>query len=152
MNYTLGEANNLLGSSLLGDVKVARSCPTLCDPMDYTVHGIHQARILYWVAFPFSRESFQPRDWTQVSLIVGDSLPAEPPERTKHLGWVAYPFSSGFPNPGIEPGSPALQANSLPTELSGNIILKNFSFICIQSTLLCNNARVIQPPNRYSHY
>ena len=31
------------------------SCPTLCDPMDYTVHGIFQARILEWVAFPFSR-------------------------------------------------------------------------------------------------
>ena len=35
-------------------VKVAQSCPTLCDPMDYTVHGILQARILEWVAFPFS--------------------------------------------------------------------------------------------------
>ena len=37
-------------------VKVAQSCPTLCDPMDCTVHGILQARILEWVAFPFSRE------------------------------------------------------------------------------------------------
>ena len=36
-------------------VKVARSCPALCNPMDYTVHGILQARILEWVAFPFSR-------------------------------------------------------------------------------------------------
>ena len=35
-------------------MKVAHSCPTLCDPMDYTVHGILQARILEWVAFPFS--------------------------------------------------------------------------------------------------
>ena len=33
---------------------VAPSCPALCDPMDYTVHGILQARILEWVAFPFS--------------------------------------------------------------------------------------------------
>ena len=33
-------------------VKVAQLCPTLCDPMDYTVHGILQARILEWVAFP----------------------------------------------------------------------------------------------------
>ena len=38
-------------------VKVAQSCPTLCDPTDYTVHGILQARILEWVAFPFSRRS-----------------------------------------------------------------------------------------------
>ena len=39
-------------------VKVAQSCPTLCNPMDYTVHGILQARILEWVAFPFFRGSF----------------------------------------------------------------------------------------------
>ena len=37
----------------------------LCDPMDYTVCGILQARILEWVAFPFSSESSQPRYWTQ---------------------------------------------------------------------------------------
>ena len=36
-------------------VKITQSCLTLCDPMDYTVHGILQARILEWVAFPFSR-------------------------------------------------------------------------------------------------
>ena len=46
-------------------------CPTLCDPMDYTVHGILQARLLEWVAFPFSRGSFQHRDWTQISRIAG---------------------------------------------------------------------------------
>ena len=40
--------------------------------MDYTVHGILQARILEWVAFPFSRGSPQPRDWTQVSCIAGE--------------------------------------------------------------------------------
>ena len=52
-------------------VKVAQLCPTLCDPMDYTVHGILQARILEWVAFPFSRVSSQPKDQTQVSCIAG---------------------------------------------------------------------------------
>ena len=50
-------------------VKVAQLCPTLCDPMDYTVHEIVQARILEWVAFPFSRGSSQSRDQTQVSHI-----------------------------------------------------------------------------------
>ena len=35
-------------------VKVAQLCPTLSDIMDYTVHGILQARILEWVAFPLS--------------------------------------------------------------------------------------------------
>ena len=58
-------------------------CLTLCDPMDCSlpgsyVHGILQARILEWVAVPFSRGSSQPRDWTQVSHIA-DSLLSEPP-------------------------------------------------------------------------
>ena len=52
-------------------VKGVQLCPTVCDPMDYTVDGILQARILEWVAFPFSRGSSQPRDWTQVSHIAG---------------------------------------------------------------------------------
>ena len=45
--------------------------PTLCNPMDYTVHGILQAGILEWVAFPFYRGSPQSRGWTQVSRIAG---------------------------------------------------------------------------------
>ena len=52
-------------------VKVTQSCPTLWDPMDSTVHGILQAGILKWVAFPFFRGSSQTRDWTQVSRIAG---------------------------------------------------------------------------------
>ena len=51
--------------------KVAPWCPTLCNPMDYRVHGILQARILEWVAFPFSRGSSQPRNQTQVSHAAG---------------------------------------------------------------------------------
>ena len=52
-------------------VKVTQSCPGLWDPMGYAVHGILQARILEWVAFPFSRGSSQPRDRTHVSRIAG---------------------------------------------------------------------------------
>ena len=50
-------------------VKVARLYLTLWDPVDYTgiLHGLLQARILEWIAFPFSRASSQPRDQTQVS-------------------------------------------------------------------------------------
>ena len=61
---------HLLNKSSL-KVKVAQSCPALCDTMDYTVHGILQARILEWIAFPFSRGSSQPRDRPQVSCIAG---------------------------------------------------------------------------------
>ena len=67
-------------------VKVAQSCLTLCDPMDYTVHGIVQARILEWVPFP------SPGD---------------------------------LPNPGIESRSTTLQADSVPTELSGKLTIIN---------------------------
>ena len=53
---------------------VAQSCPTLCDLIDCSppgssVHGILQARILEWVAIPFSNGSSWPRNWTQVSCI-----------------------------------------------------------------------------------
>ena len=47
---------------LIISVKVTQSCPTLCDLMDYTVHGILQARILEWIAVAFSRGSSQLRD------------------------------------------------------------------------------------------
>ena len=52
-------------------VKVAQSCLILCDPMDYTVHGILRARILEWVVVSFSRGSSHPRDRTQVSCSAG---------------------------------------------------------------------------------
>ena len=57
-------------------VKVAQSCLTLCNPMDCSlpgssVHEILQARILEWVAIPFSGRSSQPTNQTQVSHIAG---------------------------------------------------------------------------------
>ena len=79
-------------------VKVAQSCLTLCDFMDYTVHGIPQATILEWVALPVSRKgiflkipwrskgSSQPRDRTQISTMQVDSLPAEPEGKPKNTG------------------------------------------------------------------
>ena len=41
-------------------MKIAQLCPTLCNPKDYTVHGILQARMLKWVAFPFSGDFPNP--------------------------------------------------------------------------------------------
>ena len=60
-------------------VSVVQTCPTLCDPTDCsppvsTVHGILQARILEWVAIPFSRGSSWPRNRTQVSRTAGRFL------------------------------------------------------------------------------
>ena len=68
--------------------------------MDYTVHGILQARIV-----AFSRQSSQPRDGTQVSRIAqADSLPAEPQRKPKNTGWVTYPFTSGSSRPRNQTG------------------------------------------------
>ena len=66
----------LIFNSMFQFSSVAQLCPTLSDPMDCSlpgssIHGIFQARILEWVAISFSRRSSQPRDWTQVSHIVG---------------------------------------------------------------------------------
>ena len=67
-------------------VKVAQLCPTLWDPMDYTIHGILQARILEWVAFPFSRGCSQPRDRPRFPTLQVDSLPTEPQGKLKNAG------------------------------------------------------------------
>ena len=61
-------------------MKGAQLCPTLCDPTDCIVHGILQARILEWVAVPFSRGSSQPRSPT----LQVDSSPAEPPGKPQN--------------------------------------------------------------------
>ena len=57
-------------------ILVAQSCLTLCDPVDCSlpgssVRGIFEARILEWVAIPFSRGSSQPRNQTQISHTAG---------------------------------------------------------------------------------
>ena len=94
--------------------KITQSCPTVCDPMDW----ILQARILEWVAFPFSRD---------------------------------------LPNPGIEPRSPTLQADSLPAEpqgkpkntLVGNLpLLQRISLTQESNRLHCR--RILRNVNSHS--
>ena len=67
-------------------VKVAQSCPTLCDPTDYTVHGILQARILEWVAFPSPGDLLNPGIKPRSLALQGNSLPAEPQGKPKNTG------------------------------------------------------------------
>ena len=108
-------------------MKVAQLCLALCDPMDCTVHGIFQARILEWVAFPFSfpfpslfvcsvlSDSLRPL-WTvarQALLSMGFT-------RQEHWSGLPFPPPGDLPDPGIEPRSPALQADSFTTEPPGN--------------------------------
>ena len=88
--------------------------------MDYTVYGILQARILEWVAFPFSRGSSQPRNGTQAFYITGGFFNSwAPREAQEYWSGQSIPSPGDFSGPGIKPGSPALQANSLPAELPG---------------------------------
>ena len=68
-------------------VLVAQSCQTLWEPIDwgspgFSIHGILQARILEWVAIPFSRGFSQPRS----PRLQADSLPAEPQGKPKNTG------------------------------------------------------------------
>ena len=106
--------------------------------------GILQARIVEWVAMSSSMGSSQHKDQTQVSHIAGgfftiwttkeawkslshgDSMGCNLPGSSVHgilqariLEWTAIPFSRSFSNPGIEPRSPTLQADSLPSESPG---------------------------------
>ena len=64
--------------------KVTQSCPTFCDPMDmYQALPPWDSRQLEWIAISFSGRSSQPRDWTQVSCIVGfTALLSEPPGKS----------------------------------------------------------------------
>ena len=74
---------------ILSELKAAQPCPTLCHPMAYTVHGILQAKILEWVAFPFSRGSFQPRS----PVLQVDSSPAEPHSKRPFLCLLHFSMS-----------------------------------------------------------
>ena len=110
-------------------MKVAQSCLTLCDHMDYTVHGILQARILEWVAFPFSRglpdpggffTSWATREtqeyWSGNLSLLQWIFPTQElnqdllhcrqilyqlshKESPRILDWVDYPFFSGSSRP-----------------------------------------------------
>ena len=90
------------------------------QPLDYTVHGILQARILEWIAFPFYRGSSQLRDWTQVFCIAGRFFTSWATREAKNTGVGSLSLLHvDLPDPGIELGSPALQEDPLSTELSG---------------------------------
>ena len=59
-------------------VKVAQSCPTLWDSMNYTVHGVLQARILEWITVPSPGDLPNPGMEPRCPTLQGNSLPAEP--------------------------------------------------------------------------
>ena len=112
---------------LLQGIFPTQGCnPGLPHCRQFLYHLSHQGspRILEWVAYFSSRGSAQPRDQTRGQnpglphcrqILYHLSHQGSP----RILEWVAYPFPVDLPNPGIEPGSPALQVDSLPAEPPG---------------------------------
>ena len=66
-------------------VKVAQSCQTLCSPRDYTVHGIHQTRVMGRQPFPSPGNLPNPRTEPRSPALQADSLLAEPPGKPMAL-------------------------------------------------------------------
>ena len=99
--------------------------------MDYTVHGILQAKILEWVVFPLSRGSSQPRDQIQVSHIAVDSYQLSHREAQEYWSGQPIPSPADLSDPEIELGSPAWQVDSLPTEPSGKQVLMILKIIML---------------------
>ena len=87
------------------------------DLMDYTVCGVFRARILEWLAFPFFRGSSRHRDQVRVSHMQTDSFPAEPQGKLKNTGRGNLSLLQKLFLTQESNQSPALQADSLPTEL-----------------------------------
>ena len=65
------------------EVNLAKSCSTLCNPTDFTVHGILQARLLEWIAIPFTRGYFHQGIKPRLPELQADTLPAEAPGKPK---------------------------------------------------------------------
>ena len=103
--------------------EVAQLCLTFCDPMDCSlsgssVHGIFQARVLEWIAISFPRRPSRPRNRTQVSRIAGRRFTVWATREAQIFIYLAAPDLSCsmqdlVPQPGFEPGSPALGVQSL---------------------------------------
>ena len=74
------------------EVKVAQLCLTVCDPLDYTVHGILQARILEWVPFPSPGDLPNPGIKPRSPTLQKDSLPAEPQGKPRSTGVGSLSF------------------------------------------------------------
>ena len=105
-----------MGEEGLGRKWKSLSCIRLCDPMDYTVNRILQARLLEWVAIPFSRGSSQLMDRTQVSHIAGGFCTSWATKEALHLG-ISSVFAALIVKGHL---------NALYTTTTPNIINPNF--------------------------
>ena len=119
-------------------VKVVQLCLTLCDAMDYTVHGILQVKILEWVAFPYSRGSFQPRNWTGVSCIAGRFFTNWAIREAPRPPWI-HSFLPNFAPPLLHPWF-----------LTYYLVYKNITIFCW--TIKSKNGWILTFTDWTSHY
>ena len=113
---------------------VTQLCPTLCDPMDYSppgssVHGTFQARILEWVAIPFSKGSSRPRDGICLLHCRQIFLPSEPPGKPHFTLLPTMKVSESWGCSGSSSG-----ASPKHTEDEGKIHLEPRSSLLIPCT------------------
>ena len=78
--------------------KVSESQVWLCDPIDYTVHGILHDRKLGWMTIPFSRGSSQPRNQTRVSCVTGRKWKKVKVKSLSHVRLFVTPWTVPQPN------------------------------------------------------
>ena len=127
---------------------VDRSCLALCDPMDCrpqgsSIHGDSPGKntemgclALLLGIFPTQGSNPGLPHWRRILYCL--SHQGSP----RILEWVAYPSPGELLNPGIEPGSPAMQADSLPAELPG----KPRSAICVYTYISPPSWISLSPP------
>ena len=128
--YCLCRTGNNTEVNVLVKVKVAQLCLTLCDPMDYTVHGLTSPGqdtgvcSLSFLQGIFPTQGSNPELSHCRQILYHLSHKGSP----RIQKWVAYPFLSRSSWPRNWTGSPALQADSLSIELSGkpiNVLMSN---------------------------
>ena len=100
-------------------MRVAQLCPTLWDPVDYIVHGILQARIVEWLAYPFSRGSSWPRN--QITALQADSLPTELSGKPTISYPYTYPLEFLKKKKMTTPTLPRIKRNSVIYITGGNV-------------------------------
>ena len=152
------------------------STQLVCDPMDLTVHGIIQARILEWVAFPFSRDLPNPWIEPRSPALQADYLPAEPQGKPKNtrvgsLSLLPWIFPTQESNQGLlhcwwilyqlsYQGSPVTSEMQIKITLTNH--LTPFRITTIKKNTVTNAGKAVERwkhmhtvggnANQYSHY
>ena len=113
-----------LGFSCLGRGLSLHSCSSKAQPLLLT---LDEGYLL----------TATPPDLECGVVPLGPPAPAQPSLQARILEWVAFPSPEDLPHPGIKPGSPALLADSLPTELQGMppVVLANLNIEVLPPTL-----------------